>query len=97
MDFASLQEYVAPVVVAICFCVGYVIKKWIKDVSNKWIPTICFFVGAFCNVWLNGWEISPEILLGGIASGLAATGLDQLIRTGEYADPNETDDYEEEV
>lgn len=79
-----LQEYVVPVAVAICFCVGYIIKKWVKDVSNKWIPTICAVIGVVINVWLNGWTIDPAILLGGLASGLAATGLDQLIRTKEY-------------
>lgn len=79
-----LQEYIVPITMAICFCVGYIIKKWIKDVDNKWIPTICAIVGVLVNVWIN-MGIDPAILLGGLASGLAATGLDQLVRTGEYS------------
>lgn len=77
-----LQEYVVPITMAICFCVGFITKKWINDVDNKWIPTICAVVGVLINVWINN-GIDPSILLGGLASGLAATGLDQLIRTNE--------------
>lgn len=78
----TIQEYIVPVTMAICFCIGYITKKWVKDVDNKWIPTICAVVGVVVNVWSLG-EISPVSLLGGLASGLAATGLDQMIRTGE--------------
>lgn len=79
-----VQEYTVPIIIALCFCVGYIVKKWVNDVSNKWIPTICMILGVFFNVWLNNWAITPEILLGGFASGLAATGFDQLLRTNEY-------------
>ena len=34
------------------------------------------------NVWVMG-AFTPEVILGGLASGLASTGLDQLIRTNE--------------
>lgn len=78
-----LQEYIVPVTMAICFVVGFIVKKWIKDVDNKWIPTICALLGVVINVWSSGWAIDPSILLGGLASGLAATGLDQMIRTNE--------------
>lgn len=76
-----VQEYIVPATMAICFCIGFIVKKWIKDVDNKWIPTICAIVGVIINVWLQDWTIDPAILLGGLASGLAATGLDQMLRT----------------
>ena len=66
---------------AICFCNGFIVKKWIKDLKNKWIPTSCAIFGVIINVWLQDWTIDPAILLGGLASGLAATGLDQMLRT----------------
>lgn len=72
-----LQEYIVPVTMAICVCVGYLVKKWIKDIDNKWIPTICAVLGVVINVWTAG-EITPAVLLGGLASGLAATGLHQM-------------------
>ena len=76
-----INEYTVAIVMALCFCIGYIVKKWVKDIDNKWIPTISMLFGVFFNVWVNDWSISPEILLGGFASGLAATGFDQLIRT----------------
>ena len=77
-----LQEYLVPCVMDLCFCAGYIIKKWVKDVDNKWIPTICAILGVLLNIWVAR-EFTPSVLLGGMASGLAATGLDQLVRTNE--------------
>lgn len=82
MDMELLQEYLVPCIVALCFGVGYIVKKWIKDVDNKWIPTICAVLGIMLNIWLSK-DFTPVIVLGGMASGLAATGLDQLVRTNE--------------
>lgn len=78
-EMEVLQEYIVPVTMAICFCIGYLVKKWIKDIDNKWIPTICAVLGVVINVWTAG-EITPVVLLGGLASGLAATGADQLVK-----------------
>lgn len=75
MEF--LNEFMMPVVLGICLCVGYVIKKWIKDVDNKYIPTICGVLGILLVSWISNFAFSPEIVLGGLISGLAATGLHQ--------------------
>lgn len=80
MDLNFLNEYMIPVIVGICLCVGYVIKKWIKDVDNKYIPTACAVLGVILAVWINGWSISPSIILSGLFSGLASTGLHQLFK-----------------
>lgn len=85
VDMEILQEYLVPCVMALCFCAGYIIKKWVKDVDNKWIPTICAILGVLLNIWVAR-EFTPSVLLGGMASGLAATGLDQLVRTNENKD-----------
>lgn len=84
MDLGFLTEYLILVVVGICLCVGYVIKKWVGDVDNKYIPTICALMGVILAVWMNGWTISPTILLSGLLSGLASTGLHQLFK--QYID-----------
>ena len=73
-----LNEYVVVIVMAICLGIGYVIKHSLDFVSNKYIPLIMAVLGVVINVWLNFWAFSPEILLGGIASGLAATGVHQV-------------------
>lgn len=76
MDF--LNEFMLPVVLGICLCIGYIVKKWIKDVDNKYIPTVCAVLGIFLAVWISGWEVTPKVLLGGLVSGLASTGMHQL-------------------
>ena len=77
MEF--LNEYIMPVVLGICLVVGYIVKKWIKDVDNKYIPTIVTILGAFLAIWFNGWVITPEILLSGFITGASSTGMHQLI------------------
>jgi hypothetical protein len=49
-------------------------------IPNKYIPLIMGILGTVLNVWLNAWNFTPEILLGGLASGLAATGAFELVR-----------------
>ena len=76
MEF--LNEYMMPVVLGICIVIGYIIKKWISDVDNKYIPTIVTILGAFLAVWFNDWSITPEIILSGLITGAASTGMHQL-------------------
>ena len=37
-------------------------------------------LGVVINLWINAWLLTPEILLGGLFSGLASTGLHQLFK-----------------
>lgn len=79
MEF--LNDYIVLIVTGICLCVGYVIKHLLPtDSINKYIPLIMAVLGVFLNVWINAYTISPEILLGGLASGLASTGLHQVFK-----------------
>ena len=75
MDF--LQDFIAPVIVGICLCVGYIIKHLLKNLDNKYIPTICAAVGLLLAIWMAGWKITPAVILQGLFSGLASTGLHQ--------------------
>ena len=79
MDF--LAEFYAPAIVGICLCVGYIIKQWVADVSNKLIPTICGILGVALAVWIN-WNtgITADVLLTGLVSGLASTGMHQAFK-----------------
>ena len=79
MEF--LNDFLVLIVVGICLCLGYLIKHTIpNDKVNRFIPLIVAVVGVFLNVWLNGFAFSPEILLGGLFSGLASTGMHQLFK-----------------
>ena len=53
MDISFISEYMVPVIVGICLCVGYVTKKWLKDVDNKYIPTMCAVLGVILAVWMH--------------------------------------------
>ena len=73
MEF--LEQFTLPAVVAICLCVGYILKNLVPtDKINRFIPLIAGLVGVGITVW-SEMAISPEILLNGLASGLASTGL----------------------
>lgn len=91
MEF--LNTYMMPIVVGICLCLGYVIKKWIKDVDNKYIPTLVAVVGIILALWINTWQLTPEVILSGLVSGLASTGMHQLFK--QYIESGENDDKSE--
>lgn len=79
MEF--LNDFIVPIVVGICLCAGYAVKHFIpSEKVNKFIPLIVAGVGVVINVWHNGFLFTPEILLGGLASGLASTGLHQAFK-----------------
>lgn len=79
MDITFLNEYFIPVIVGICFCVGYVIKTSIPKVDNSLIPMILSILGLVINVWINN-SIDASIVLGGLFSGLTSTGLHQVFK-----------------
>ncbi len=85
MEF--LNEYMMPVVLGICIVVGYIIKKWVNDVDNKYIPTVVTILGAFLAVWFNRWSVTPEIILSGLVTGAASTGMHQLFK--QFAEKTE--------
>ena len=80
MDFSFLTEYMVPVIMGLCLCVGFIVKKWVADVDNKYIPTICAVLGVALAVWMNWPAIDVSVILSGLVSGLGATGIDQLVK-----------------
>ena len=79
MEF--LNDYIVIAVLGICLCVGYILKNVVtSDKVNKFIPLIMGVLGIGVNVWLNGFAFTPAILLGGMVSGLASTGLHQVFK-----------------
>lgn len=74
-----LQDYIVVIVMAICLAIGYIIKHFLP-LDNKWIPLIMGCLGVVINCWVNLWAFTPEVLLGGLASGLASTGAFELVR-----------------
>ena len=80
MDINYLTEFAVPLIVGICLCVGYIIKNLVpSDGINKFIPLIMGALGVLLNFWVNQ-QFTAEVLLGGLFSGLASTGLYELFR-----------------
>lgn len=79
MDLSVLNEYLVVVVVGICLCVGYVIKNSLDFIPNKYIPLIMLVLGTITNILINlNTGINASVILGGMLSGLASTGLHQV-------------------
>lgn len=76
----ALNNYLMPIIVVACLLIGYIVKMWIKDVDNRWIPTIVTIAGAVLAVVTNWGGVTLEIIVGGALSGLASTGLHQLFK-----------------
>ena len=78
-DMNIFNELALPLVVAACLIFGYIIKKWVKDVDNKWIPTILAVLGAIMAILIKR-DVSVEIVVCGAFSGLISTGLHQAFK-----------------
>ena len=71
--------YIVPVIVGICLIVGYLFKNF-TGADNRYIPLVVTVLGVVLAVWMNWPEITAEIILGGAVSGLASTGMHQLLK-----------------
>ena len=80
MNIDFLTEFAVPVIVGLCLCVGYILKHLVPtEKIDRFIPLIMGALGILLNVWIQ-LAVSPQILLGGLFSGLASTGLHQLFK-----------------
>lgn len=78
MDISILNEYLVVIVLGICLCVGYVIKHSLDFIPNKYIPLIMLILGTITNILMNLGNINATVILAGMFSGLASTGLHQV-------------------
>ena len=77
MDISFLTDYCNVIIVGICLCVGYVIKQSMPSVENKYIPLVMAILGVIIALWIN-MDVTPQIILNGLFSGLSSTGLHQM-------------------
>lgn len=80
MDISVLLEFVNIIVLGICLCIGYVIKNSFDLIPNKYIPLIMLILGTVLNVVFNLPKITGVIVLTGMVSGLASTGLYEIFK-----------------
>ena len=78
VDVFNLGEFLIPSIVVFCGIAGFILKKWIKDVDNKWIPTFVCCLGIVVSMLNSGANFNAVLM--GAVSGLASTGIHQLIK-----------------
>lgn len=82
MDITFLLDYVNLITLGICLCVGFALKyaKLFEWLGNQYIPLSMMLLGTVINVLINMPGINAEVVLGGMISGLASTGLYEMMR-----------------
>ena len=80
MDISFITNFISPIALVACLCVGYVVKHVIPgDQVNRWIPLIAAALGVLVVAWAT-WSITPDTIVAGLVSGLASTGLYEAFR-----------------
>lgn len=81
MDINFLFDYINPIILGICLMVGFVLKTAFDKFPNKYIPLSALCMGTIIAILINLQSgIDAEVILGGMISGLASTGLYELLR-----------------
>lgn len=82
MDINFLLDYINVVTLGICLCVGFALKyaKLFDWLGNQYIPLSMLVLGTIINILINWPDINAVVVLGGMISGLASTGLYEMMR-----------------
>lgn len=74
MDF--ITEYISLIGLVGALAVGFIVKNLIPNEGiNRFIPLIAAVVGLVVCLWDAGWVATPKVIVSGMISGLASTGL----------------------
>lgn len=88
MDLEFLIDMYIPVVMVICLCLGFCLKKF-APTDNKWIPLILMIVGGVLACLYNK-GISIDHIAAGMVTGLASVGLHQVFK--QIIEPNDDEE-----
>ena len=82
MNLDFLLGYINLVTLGICLCVGFALKyaRLFQRLGNQYIPLIMLILGTVVNVMINWPQAGSQVILGGMISGLASTGLYDMLR-----------------
>ena len=76
----NIEDYVVAAIAVFTYLFLLMIKPLLPDSWRRFIPLMAGVCGIIANIWLNNWQVTFPIVLEGMASGLSATGIDQLIK-----------------
>lgn len=98
MDISFLIDFVNPIILGICLLAGFALKTAFDKFPNKYIPLTALCLGTVIAIIINWPGINAEVILGGMISGLASTGLYEMVRNllDKDGKKNKTDTKTEE-
>lgn len=88
MDLSFIPQMYMPIVLIACLICGYILKHWIRDMDNKWIPTILTILGGTL-ACVTKWDIDLTLVVSGALTGLASTGMHQMFKQMIEASKND--------
>lgn len=80
MNLSFLSEFINLGILGVCLCVGYVIKTSLDFIPNKYIPLIMLILGTVLGIVTNLNDLSVDVVLTGMVSGLASTGMYEMFK-----------------
>ena len=82
IDVSFLLEYIDIMTLGICLCIGFALKyaDIFEKFGNKYIPLSMLILGCVINIVIHIGNVNAAVVLGGMISGLASTGLYEMIR-----------------
>lgn len=76
MNLDFVFDHFVPIVLVACLVIGYIIKKSLDMIPNKYIPLILAAAGAFISC-VAGSGLTLDNVVYGAVTGLASTGMHQ--------------------
>ena len=76
MNLDFVFDHFVPIVLVACLVIGYIIKKSLDMIPNKYIPMILAVAGTFISC-VAGSGLTLDNVVYGAVTGLASTGLHQ--------------------
>lgn len=80
MDINFLFDYINPIILGICLLAGYALKEAFDWFENRYIPLAAMCLGTVISIIVNWPGINAAVILGGMISGMASTGLYEMLR-----------------
>lgn len=79
-DLTFLTQYIDLVTLGICLCVGFALKEAFTWFQNKYIPLTMLILGTIIAITTHIGNMDAKVILSGMISGLASTGLYEMMK-----------------
>lgn len=78
----SVLQYIDVITLLICLCIGFALKyaKIFEKFGNQYIPLTMLILGCIISILTHIPRIDATVVLSGMISGLASTGLYEMFK-----------------